>query len=153
MATVGTKISSSVGVNQIRDSEGTVIERNVNNEGFMPFKVNASKTVTANTTLTAGDAGLIVINSSTAVTITLPSASSCPGALFAIRSSNAVAHVIQVATGDTGKITVAYTATGSNDSNAGSTLTLANVVGAAVVLLSDGVNFHAVSWREALTLS
>lgn len=81
MATVSTRITTSGSISTT-DQTGFSVERNTSNYGFMPYKVDGTKTLTANTTLVPGDAGVIFATGSGPVTGTMPNPANCPGAMF-----------------------------------------------------------------------
>lgn len=136
--TVGTRIDPTKGLNTTKDTEGLVVERNQQNVGFGPFKVESVKAVTATATLLAGDAGVVTISGSSAVTVTMPSASLGPGSQWLFRAGSASAHVL------TASQEVAGTTPFSDGTTKGSKITLGAAVGNSVALWCDGVNFLVV---------
>lgn len=135
--TIKTRIDSAAGAVSTNNDVGVSIERSTSNYGFMPYKVDGTAVISASATITPGDAGVNTITGSAAVTVTMPSASLAPGAMFVFRhTGNAgVAHVL------TGALEVAGTKVFTDGLTAGSKLTLSQSVGTSVALLCDGVNY------------
>ena len=141
---IGIRVDPELGLYQVNDSSGFVIKNPINSEGFLPYKINSVKRITTSTSLSIGDAGLIILdNPSSPITVTLPNANLCPGALFIVRNNNNQNHIIRIEeTG--GQIVSPYTINVSS-------ITLKNKVNSSAVLLSDGVNYHLLSWNEEIT--
>lgn len=114
-----------------------------------------SQTKTANFTLTAGDAGVLVMSAANGVlTGTLPLASASPGTQFIFRTTSPSAHVLTASVGD-GNVFVenrsnpAGNVTGSD----GTKLVMPAIVGSSVVLLCDAVNWVVLGGSGTFTLS
>lgn len=140
---VGTRLDSSRGPVVSNNSSGTSIEKNTSNVGFAPFKVDSVTAFSSATTLVAGNAGVSTISGSGgAVTLVMPLASACPGAMFTFRSLSPHAHALtgsQEAQGVQVFTNFAPPAFGSK-------LTLSGAVGASVTLISTGVNFMVLGF-------
>ena len=101
-------------------------------------------TIALVTAQTASLPGIYTISGTAAANVTLPQASVHPGGVFVFRSLSPYAHFI------TGSETAPKRV--FNDGvNAGSRLTLENVVGASVALQSDGVNYIVMAGSGSLT--
>jgi len=151
--TIGTRIDSTSGPNSTNNSEGFQVERNANNKGFSPFQVDNTVALTANGTLTAGNAGVNTISGSTALTEVLPLASACPGADFTFRSLSAHAHILTGSQETAGTRNIVCTLSTSNGpTSSGNKFTFGAVVGSSVVLKSDGLSFHVMSYSGSFTL-
>lgn len=140
----GIRFTNAKGVVTSKNSSGVSFERDSQSTGFYPFKVDSTQTFTANATLSNGDCGVNIISASTAavLTMSLPAASGCAGAMFLFRCGNAAGHVI------TGSAASSIALTGS----LGSKLTLGNTTNAAVALQSDGNLFHVLSFSTTCAL-
>lgn len=140
----GIRFTNAKGNVTTKNSSGVSIERDNQSVGFYPFRVDSTQTFTANATLIAGDCGVNIISASTAavLTMSLPAASGCAGAMFMFRCGNAAAHVI------TGSAANSIALTGS----LGSKITLGNTTNSAVALQSDGNLFHVLSFSTTCTL-
>lgn len=133
----GTRIDGAKGVNTTRNGVGTSVERNNQNKGFYPFQVDSTQTFSSNTTLLAGDAGVNIVSSSgTVLTMSLPSASACPGAMWVFRAGSTQAHVL------TGSHANSFVITGAF----GSKLTFGSTLSSSVALQSDGNAFIVLNW-------
>lgn len=136
--TVGTRIDSTIGVNTTNNGLGASIERSTSNYGFMPYRVDATRAMTATATLLAGDAGVLTLSGATAaLTGTLPTAASCAGALFIFRNLNLAAHGHRITSSqETAGDTVI-----TDGTTKGAALVMSGAIGVSVALLSDGVSF------------
>lgn len=129
MATVSTRITTSGSISTT-DQTGFSVEHNTSNYGFMPYKVDASKTLTANTTLVPGDAGVIFATGSGVVTGTMPNSADCAGAMFVcVNNSTTNAFVLTASQG--GQFIDFRGTTGTK-------LTIEAEVGTVLISFSDG---------------
>ena len=147
MTTVKTRINSAKGAVTTLNDTGVSIEANSANYGFSPYKVDSVNAITSTTTLVPGHAGLTTISSSTALTLTMPSASLAPGAMFTFRNLSAHAHAL------TGSQEVAGTLVFCDATNHGSKIALSNTVGRSVSLLCDGLSFMVLGSSGSYTIS
>lgn len=144
--TVGTRVDSTVGPNVTKDGTGFQVAKDAtNHSGFLPFKVDSvtsfvSSSATGNApTAVAGNAGVCTMSGSGAVlTVALPTAAAAIGAEFIWRNVDARAHILSNS-GETGGTfnLVSGAVTGSK-------VTMAAVVGASVIMKSDGVRFIVI---------
>lgn len=124
-----------------------------------------SSTKTADTTLSALDAGVTVMSASQGVlTVTLPSAASAIGGIFVFRSSSPSAHVLTAST-DAGN--TIYTTSGTAVGQVGSLTSLGGglpgtnaskitfpaVVGSSVAMMSDGNGWGVLFGSGTLAFS
>ena len=152
---VGTRVDSTSGVVTTNNNSGFSIERSVSNYGFSPFKVDSVQALTGSTTLYAGNAGVLTISGSTVLTQSMPTAASCPGATFVFRNLSAHAHVLTGSqeTAGTKAFVSQLSASAAGVSGQGSKLVLSGAVGGSVVLMSDGLYFHALSYSGSFAIS
>jgi hypothetical protein len=116
--------------------------------------------LTSAATLDLTQAGVITVSGSSALTFVMPTAASCPGSMFVVRSLSNYAHVLTGSQETNGTKVFTLLASGSSAVN-GSALTLAlgGVAGAAtgggpsVALLSDGKNFLVLGSSGSVALS
>lgn len=148
---VGTRVNSTSGVVTTNNNSGFSIERSVSNYGFSPFKVDSVQALTGSTTLYAGNAGVLTISGSTVLTQSMPTAASCPGATFVFRNLSAHAHVLTGSQETAG--TKAFVSALADAEGQGSKLVLSGAVGGSVVLMSDGLYFHALSYSGSFAIS
>jgi hypothetical protein len=87
-------------------------------------------TVTANTTLTVDQAGVVLVNNTSAVVITLPDAAAATGLVFTVK---------RIGTADVGL----YPASGTIDGTGGYTILIQYVY---LTVISDGTNWTIISW-------
>lgn len=137
MATIGSRFSADKGLNQLKDGSGFSVESNPSNLGFSPFAVDSVLAMTANATLVAGNAGVITLSgSATALTGTMPVASSAPGALFCFRNKNAsVAHQL------TSSQEAAGATVFTDGFSKGAKVSLASGADRSIMMMCDGVNY------------
>lgn len=119
-------------------SNGIVETNNGSPAGFAPFKVDAVTAITATTTITADQAGVITLSGATAapITGTMPAPATIPGAQFTVRSLSVHSHALTASLG--GQFT--------DYNTAGTKLTLSASVGRTVVLASDGLQYVMLGW-------
>ena len=153
MATIKTRIDTAHGVVSTNNANGIQLERNTGNSGFTPFKVDSIQAITGSVTLTAGHAGVITLSGSSALTDVLPLASACPGAEFTFRSLSAHAHILTGSqeTAGTRNIQCAFSSS-NGPTSSGNKFTFGAAVGNSVVLKSDGLSFHVLSYSGSFTL-
>lgn len=149
---VGTRVDSTSGVVTTNNNSGFSIERSVSNYGFSPFKVDSVQALTGSTTLYAGNAGVLTISGSTVLTQSMPTAASCPGATFVFRNLSAHAHVL-TGSQETAGTKAFVSALSGAVTGQGSKLVLSGAVGGSVVLMSDGLYFHALSYSGSFAVS
>lgn len=125
---ISTKINSSQGVVSLNNSSGITFESNTNNFGFYPYVHGVMQTLTTTVTLSAGNAGLIWLSGSSAITVVMPDPTTCAGACFAFLNRTGFANIISSSNfhGFVGGAAI------------GTTLTLSGVVDAALSLICDG---------------
>jgi len=109
-------------------------------EGVSPGKLN-STALTASTTLT--QPGFYTVSGGSALTITLPAATTVPGAQWIFRSLSAHAHVLSGAAGGS----VRYT----NGTSDGGMITFPATVGSSVVMQSDGLTYIVLGNSGSMT--
>ncbi len=127
------------------------------------FTKRPSSTLTANTTLTAADAGVIILSASQgALTITLPTAADAIGSSFIFRTTSPSAHII-TSSADVGN--VIYTPSGTAIGVTGglslgalpgtnaSKITFPAVVGSSACITSDGLGWGYHFGSGSLTFS
>lgn len=133
---VGTRVDSVLGEVTTNNSAGYSIAKSTSNYGFAPYKVDSVTSITATGAVTTGDAGVFNISGSSALTVTMPLASSCAGAMLTFRATSKDAHVL------TGSAEALGTKVFCDATTVGASLTFkTSVVDEAVSLLSDGAHF------------
>lgn len=153
MATIKTRIDTAQGVVSTNNASGIQLERNTGNSGFTPFKVDSIQAITGSVTLTAGHAGVVTISGSSALTDVLPLASACPGAEFTFRSLSAHAHILTGSQETAGTRNIVCPLSSSNGAtSSGNKFTFGAAVGNSVILKSDGLSFHVLSYSGSFTL-
>lgn len=147
---IKTRIDTTLGPISSNDTAGISFERHPNNRGFLPFAVDSVVAVTSGSTFDAGACGVNTLSASTALTGVMPKASDVPGAMLTFRnlSTNAVLLTGSQETAGT-KVFV----TQISGSSVGQKCVLPGVVGASVVLHSDGFSFHVLSFSGSVALS
>lgn len=135
-------ISSATGINQFRDGHGIEFD---SAPIFSQTPTLQTSGLTAAGSVTVG--GLYTVSGNTAVTTTMPLASSVPGATFIFRNISAQAHAL------TGSAEAQGTLVFTDGTSHGSKLALSAVVGNSVVLMSDGVNFCVLGNSGSLTIN
>lgn len=133
-------ISSVYGINQVADGSGLQIDASLAKTPLME-----TTALTAATTLV--DGGLYTVSGAGALTMTMPLASSVPGAMFIVRNLSAHAHAL------TGSAEDAGTTVFTDGTTKGSKLALAAAVGNSVSLISDGKNFCVLAKSGSLTIN
>ena len=116
--------------------------------------------LTAGATLSLQQAGVVTITGSAIQTLVMPTAASCPGSMFVVRSLSNHPHVLTGSQEAAGTKVFSLLASGSSAVN-GSALTFAlgGAVGAAigggtsVALVSDGKNFLVLGSSGSVALS
>lgn len=116
--------------------------------------------LTAASTMSLAQAGVITVSGSSALTFVMPTAASCPGSMFVVRSLSNYAHVLTGSQESNGTKVFSLLASGSSAVR-GSALTLAlgGAAGAAtgggpsVALVSDGANFLVIGSSGSVALS
>jgi hypothetical protein len=116
--------------------------------------------LTTASTLSLQQAGVVTVSGSAVLTFVMPTAASCPGSMFVVRSLSNHAHVLTGSQESNGTKVFSLLASGSSAVN-GSALTLAlgGTAGAAtgggpsVALLSDGKNFLVIGSSGSVALS
>lgn len=88
---VSTTIDSTLGVVSTVDPAGTTAAGTVTVSGLKAATTTVSSTPV---TLVAGSAGLVLLSTGGAATVTMPDPSTCPGSTFVFRSTTAQAHVL-----------------------------------------------------------
>lgn len=135
--------------------DGMVIETqgNTYNSPVRP----STQTLSANATLTAENAGMLVITSSTggAKTITFPPVAGCGGLMFVIRNASADAHILTGTSTDQSRVFSGQfgNGVGGGTTGHGSRLTMPAVIGTSVVLMGDGLHFVVCGTSGTMTLA
>lgn len=148
---IKTRIDSTLGPVSSNDISGISIEANPNNRGFLPFAVDSVLAVTSGSTFDAGACGVNTLSASTVLTGVMPKASDVPGASLTFRnlSTNAV---LLTGSQETAGTKVFISQFSGNLGN-GAKCTLPGTVGASVLLQSDGLSFHVLSYSGSVVLS
>jgi len=141
--TVSTTIDPTLGVVSVIDPASDTTPGTVTINGLQ----QGLTVLATGSTVTAGQAGLLTIDGSQVSQVVMPLASSCGGAMFTFRSVSAKAHFL---TGSQESSGVKVFTDGTSN---GSKLTLTNVVGSSVSLLSDGKSFLVLGASGSITLS
>lgn len=134
-------------------SSGISLERSVNNRGFSPFAVDSVLAATSGSTFDAGVCGVTTLSASTALTGVLPKASDVPGATLIFRNLCTNAMLLTSSQETAGSKVFITNCTGALPVGNSALLRLPGTVGAAVVLQSDGANFHVLSYSGSVTLT
>lgn len=113
--------------------------------GFIGSFTEASQqTRRASATLTAADAGLIILSASQgALTMVLPRASDAPGASFIFRSTSPSAHVL-TSSQDAGNVIITQSSFSDQLNTSGSIITFPPITGSSIMLMSEGVNWFVL---------
>lgn len=151
---IRTTITPVTGVLQTGGLTGLQITADANNKGFGPFQVLAvtsyiSTSVSGNSPqMYPGEAGVCTLSGSGAVLGAIaPLASSCPGAMFIVRSVDARAHTI------TGSLESQGRRVFTNGTTLGSKLTFDGTVGTSIKIMSDGLSWLVTSGSGSVTFS
>lgn len=165
--TIGTRIDSVVGVNDVNNLDGTVIAKDsVNHRGFMPFVVDSTTALssvggllaTQAVTMSAGQAGVITLSSSTgtAMYAVLPKASESAGAMFMLRNISDAANVITTSRetpGTASIVSVLSSTIVTGGPKGGAKLTFGAIAGGSVTLVCDGANFFVMAASGSVTIA
>lgn len=134
--TFKTQITKSKGVVSTNGNTGLQVEKDGNHYGFAPYKVDSITAKTASATMVPGDAGVLTLSGTSALTMVMPLASASPGAMFTVRNiSEGKQHIL------TGSQEAGGTKVFSDAVSQGSKLTMSGAIGTTVSLLCDGANF------------
>lgn len=144
---IGTRITNLSGERQVNGTTGTQLENDVLNKGFAPFPVYALLTLTASTTITAAHCGVNAINGAGGLSMIMPTAASCPGAMFTFRNVSGHAHVL-TGSAETNGTRVFHDGVSNTR---GSKITLSSSVGPSVTILSDGLQFIVIGSSSGST--
>lgn len=140
---VSTTIDSTSGVVSVIDPSTDTTPGTVTITGLLaPVSVLAT-----GSTLTPTQAGVITLDGGAASLLVMPLASSCPGAMFTVRSVSAFAHIL------TGSQEANGIRVFTNGTTSGSRATLANIVGSSAALISDGKSFLILGNSGSVTLA
>lgn len=150
-----TRVDSTSGPVTTNDAvaSGFSVERNSNNRGFAPFSVDAIVAITSGSTFDAAVCGLSTLSGATALTGVLPKASDVPGANLIFRNLCTNAMLLTSSQETAGSKVFVNQNSGSMTIQNSALLRLPGTVGASVVLMSDGVNFHVLSYSGSVTLT
>lgn len=165
--TIGTRIDSNVGRNEVNNLDGTVIAKDsVNHRGFMPYVADSITPLTSvggllatqAVTMSAGQAGVLTISSSTATVmyVVLPKASESAGAMFMFRNICDVANVITTSRetpGTASIVSVLSSTIVTGGPKGGAKLTFGAVGGASVTLACDGASFFVLAASGSVTIA
>lgn len=148
--TVSTTINPVLGVVSTNDPTGTAtgfaITQDPNNTGFGPYALTV-KALATGSTLVAGNAGVLTIDGANVSQVVMPAVATCPGAMFVFRTVSNKAHFL------TGSVTDAGVTVFTDGTSQGSKLTLTNVIGSSVALVSDGAHYLVTSNSGSLTFA
>lgn len=103
--------------------------------------------LTAETTMSLQQAGVVTISGTGALKMVMPTAASCPGSMFIFRTLSAHAHILSASQESNG--TKAFT---DGDAN-GSRITFGAAVGNSLAMVSDGVSFLLLQKSGSFTLA
>ena len=110
--------------------------------------VHTVRALTASTTLTTG--GVFTVSGSSALTITLPPASTVPGSRFVFRDISGKVHLLTGSSGDAG--TYKYFCDEIQDTN-GQRLAFPGIENTSVAFVCDGKNFMVYAQSGSITLA
>lgn len=114
---------------------------------------NPVSTVSAQTAAgTLTSAGVYTLSGSSALTWTMPLASSVPGGVFVFRTASAHAHIL-TGSQETAGTTVFSGMPGATPDGKGSRLTMPATQGSSVALISDGASFLVMAASGSMTLA
>lgn len=140
-------------VNTTIDGTLGVVSTDVTNAGSVTLGAVKQQVTALSTasTLSLAQAGVVTLSGSAALTFVMPTAASCPGSMFVVRTTSNHAHVLTGSQEVNGTKVFSILASGSATNN-GSALTfpLAGAAGTptgggpSVALLSDGKNFLVI---------
>lgn len=151
---ISTRINSALGTVSTNDTpSGISFEKTANNRGFSPFAVDSVLAATSGSTFDAAACGVNTLSASTALTGVLPKASDVPGATFIFRNLCTNAMLLTSSQETAGSKVFISQLTGTLPGGNSALLRLPGVVGASVVLQSDGANFHVLSYSGSVTLT
>lgn len=150
-----TRIDSTLGLVTTNDSvaSGFTAERNPNNRGFSPFSVDSVLAITSGSTFDAAVCGLSTLSGATALTGVLPKASDVPGATLIFRNLCTNAMLLTSSQETAGSKVFVNQLTGALPVGNSALLRLPGVVGASVILQSDGLSFHVTSYSGSVALT
>jgi hypothetical protein len=148
------RIDSALGLVTTNDpvASGFSVEKNPNNRGFAPFSVDAIVAITSGSTFDAAVCGVNTMSGATALTGVLPKASDVPGSTLIFRNLCTNAMLLTSSQETAGSKVFVNQNSGSMTIQNSALLRLPGTVGASVILQSDGVNFHIMSYSGSVTL-
>ena len=120
----------------------------------MPLALSQFPTLSTTAQTSAGtltSPGVYTLSGSTALTWVMPLASAVPGGTFIFRTASAHAHVLS-GSQETAGTRVFSGQAGATPDARGSKLTLPNVQGSSVVLVSDGLSFLLTAASGSCTI-
>jgi hypothetical protein len=150
---VKTRIDSTLGPVSYTNDAGVSFERHANNRGFFPFAVDSVMAVTSGSTFDAAACGVNTVSASTAVTGVMPKASDVPGATIIFRNLSTGAVLLTGSQETAGSKVFVNQNSGTLTIGNSAKLSLPGLVGASVLLQSDGLSFHVLSYSGSVTLS
>lgn len=142
---VKTQINTK-GIEQISGNGFTVV-KNTGNSGFYPYGQASVTNITANTTFSAGQAGILVLSGDVILTGTLPRTEGNYGMMLTIRCGSNHAHALSSSLDAQDNLNI------TNGTAHGNKLTFDNVSGSSVCLLNDGVNWLVLGNSGSLTIT
>jgi len=150
-----TRIDSTLGPITTTDAvaSGFSVERNSNNRGFSPHSVDSILTITSSSIFDAAVCGVSTLSGATALTGALPKASDVPGATLIFRNLCTNAMLLTSSQETAGSKVFVNQLTGALPVGNSALLRLPGVVGASVLLQSDGYSFHVTSYSGSVTLT
>ena len=107
--------------------------------------------LTGNSTLTRG--GVFTLSMGSAITTTLPAASSVAGSVFVFRNLTAQAHILTGSDSGVASFNGLQTATGSVRYESRGKVTLGAVIGNSITLLSDGRAYQVLATSGSHTFA
>lgn len=147
--TIGTRVDSNLGVVTTKDTQGFSVEKDTKNRGFSPYRVDSITAITASSTLLFGHAGLCTISGAGVLTTVLPLASNSPGVEFFFRSLSANSHIVTASAETAGTRPILS----QLSSSSGTKITFGATVGTSVLLKSDGLNWHVLSFSGSIPIT
>ena len=129
---VKTQYDPAKGIVTTRDDSGFEVIRTSGNKGFAPFHVYDTVALTAITTMSLNQAGVITVSGTNGIVpILMPSASLCPGSFWTFINKSVDSHYLSGSQYGVKSF--------NNGTSAGTRLQLANVIDQSVTLMSDVV--------------
>lgn len=150
-----TRVDSTLGPITTSDAvaSGFSVERNSNNRGFSPFSVDSVVAIVSGSTFDTAVCGVNTLSGATALTGVLPKASDVPGATLIFRNLCTNGMLLTSSQETAGSKVFVNQLTGALPVGNSALLRIPGVVGASVILQSDGLNFHVTSYSGSVALT